>query len=79
MVADFQKVFTALREILKRHAGKLVVTEDTASCFRLEGGAHTTHTKPFPIASVPWGRSTRVFITWGSMLVQTCSRACQKG
>src|SRR5262245_1638815 len=49
---SFQEVFSALREILRRHAGKLVVTADSASCFRLEGGTHPTRKKPFPIAWV---------------------------
>ncbi len=57
MPANFQEVFAALREILKRHAGKLVVTEDTTSCFRLEGGIHPTHKKPFPIAWVAVGKA----------------------
>jgi hypothetical protein len=46
-----------LRDILKRHAGKLVVTEDTPDCFRLEGGTHPTHKKPFAIAWVTVGKS----------------------
>jgi hypothetical protein len=57
MRTHFQEAFTALREILKRHAGKLVVTEDTTSCFRLEGGMHPTHKKPFPIAWVAVGKA----------------------
>ena len=56
MNANFPQVFSALRDILKRHAGKLVVTEDTASCYRLEGGMHPTHKKPFPIAWVAVGK-----------------------
>ena len=56
MTASFPQVFTALRDILKRHAGKLVVTEDTPSCYRLEGGMHPTHKKPFPIAWVTVGK-----------------------
>jgi hypothetical protein len=56
MPANFPQVFSALRDILKRHAGKLVVTEDTASCYRLEGGMHPTHKKPFPIAWVAVGK-----------------------
>lgn len=52
MPKNFQEVFTALREILKRNAGKLVIAEDTANCFRLEGGTHPTRKKPFPIAWV---------------------------
>lgn len=57
MPTNFPEVFAALREILRRHAGKLVVTEDTASCFRLEGGMHPTHKKPFPIAWVAVGKA----------------------
>ena len=57
MAANFQEVFTALREMLRRHSGKLVVTEDTATCFRLEGGMHPTHKKPFPIAWVAVGKA----------------------
>ncbi len=57
MPDKFSEVFAALREILQRHAGKLVVTEDTASCFRLEGGMHPTHKKPFPIAWVAVGKA----------------------
>ena len=56
MNANFPQVFSALRDILKRHAGKLVVTEDTASCYRLEGGMHPTHKKPFPSAWVAVGK-----------------------
>ena len=57
MPANFQETFLALRDILRRHAGRLIVTEDTASCFRLEGGMHPTHKKPFPIAWVAVGKA----------------------
>lgn len=57
MPANFPEVFAALREILRRHAGRLVVTEDSARCFRLEGGLHPTHKKPFPIAWVAVGKA----------------------
>jgi hypothetical protein len=53
---DFPEVFAALREVLRRHAGRLVVTEDTPSCYRLEGGMHPSHKKPFPIAWVAVGK-----------------------
>jgi hypothetical protein len=56
MPTNFPQVFSALRDILKRHAGKLVVTEDTPDCYRLEGGMHPTHKKPFPIAWVTIGK-----------------------
>ncbi|MSU34790.1 MAG: hypothetical protein EXS36_06700 [Pedosphaera sp.] len=54
---NFPEVFSALRDILRRHAGRLVVTEDTASCYRLEGGKHPTHKQPFPIAWVTVGKA----------------------
>ena len=57
MTDKFTEVFGALRKILKRHAGKLVVAEDTATCFRLEGGLHPTHKKPMPIAWVAVGKA----------------------
>ncbi len=57
MPAKFQEVFSALRGILQRQAGRLVVTDDTSSCFRLEGGIHPTHKKPFPIAWVAIGKA----------------------
>src|SRR4051794_1326391 len=57
MSNDFDTVFSALRDILKRHAGKLTVTQDTASCYTLEGGLQPTHKKPFPIAWVTIGKA----------------------
>jgi hypothetical protein len=57
MPANVPQVFSALRDILKRHAGRLVVTEDTSSCYRLEGGMRPTHKKPFPIAWVTVGKA----------------------
>ena len=51
------EVFAALREILKRHAGRLVVADDTSKCYRLEGGLHPTHQKPFPIAWITVGKA----------------------
>src|SRR5215510_13633159 len=55
--ANSHEVFIALRAILKRQAGKLVVTEDTDKSFRLEGGVHPKHKKPFPIAWVVVGKT----------------------
>jgi len=51
------EVFSALRDILRRHTGSLIVADDTASCFRLEGGTHPTRKKPFPIAWVAMGKA----------------------
>lgn len=57
MPTKFSDVFSALRDILRRHSGKLVVTEDTPACYRLEGGLHPTHGKRFPIAWVVIGKA----------------------
>ena len=57
MSRDFDQVFAALREILKRHAGKLSVKEDSATSYCLEGGLHPTHRKPMPVAWVNVGKA----------------------
>lgn len=51
------EVFTALRDILRRNSGRLAVAEDSERCYRLEGGIHPTHRKPFPIAWVTIGKA----------------------
>jgi len=66
MPVSFQEVFAELREILRRHAGKLVVTEDSASCYRLEGGKHPTRKKPFPIA---WVSVEKSYVSFHHMAV----------
>ena len=63
------EVFSALRDILRRHGGKLVVTEDTPACYRLEGGMHPTHKKPFPIAWVAVGKA---YVSFHHMGVYAC-------
>jgi hypothetical protein len=57
MAPKFADVFSALRGILERHAGKLTVKEDTATSYCLEGGVHPTHKQPFPIAWVSAGKA----------------------
>jgi hypothetical protein len=57
MATNFLEVFVGLRDILRRHAGSLIVAEDTADCFRLEGGRHPTRKEPFPIAWVAMGKA----------------------
>ena len=64
MPSNFPEVFSALRGILARHVGKLVVTEDTLSCYRLEGGMHPTHKKPFPIA---WVSVDKAYVSFHHM------------
>jgi len=53
---EFIEVFAALRDILRRQAGRLTVKEDTVRCYCLEGGVHPKHRKPFPIAWVKVGK-----------------------
>ena len=69
MPSNFPQVFCALRDILKRHVGGLVVTEDSTRCFRLEGGRHPTHKKPFPIAWVTVGKG---YVSFHHMGVYVC-------
>jgi hypothetical protein len=57
MNQEFQNVFAALREILKRHPGKLSVKEDSSSCYCLEGGSHPKHKTPMPLAWVTIGKA----------------------
>ncbi len=57
MADSFPDVFSALRGILQRHLGKLVVTEDTPRRYCLEGGLHPKHRKPMPIAWVEIGKN----------------------
>jgi len=62
--ANLEQVFSALRDILKPYAVKLVVTEDTPSCYLLEGGVHPTHQKPFPIA---WVSIEKAYVSFHHM------------
>ena len=57
MADSFIDVFSALRGILQRHAGKLVVSEDSPTRYCLEGGLHPKHQKPMPIAWVEVGKN----------------------
>src|SRR5262245_28058112 len=53
----FPEAFSALRALLQRHAGKLVVSENGPTRFCLEGGLHPKHRKPMPIAWVEIGKN----------------------
>lgn len=57
MADSFQSVFSALRGILERTGGRLVVTEDSPARYCLQGGLHPTHKKPMPIAWVEVGKN----------------------
>ena len=57
MTNNFTATFSALRAILQRHRGKLVVSENSPTRFCLEGGLHPKHKRPMPIAWVEIGKS----------------------
>src|SRR4051812_37723416 len=57
MTDSFPAVFSALRTILERNAGKLVVSENTATRYCLHGGIHPKHKSPMPIAWVEIGKN----------------------
>jgi hypothetical protein len=57
MADSFAEIFFALRAILERNAGKLVVSEDNAMRYCLQGGLHPKHKTPMPIAWVEIGKS----------------------
>jgi hypothetical protein len=57
MADSFAAVFSALRAILKRNAGKLTVSEDSATRYCLQGGSHPKHKTPMAIAWVEVGKN----------------------
>ena len=57
MADSFPKVFAALRAILEKHPGKLVVSDNSPTRYCLEGGLHPKHKKPMPIAWVEIGKN----------------------
>ena len=57
MAESFSDVFSALRAILERNAGKLVVSEDSSTRYCLQGGLHPKHQTPMPIAWVEIGKN----------------------
>ena len=57
MTDSSKEVFRALRGILARHAGNLVVSENTATRYCLEGGLHPKHKTPMPVAWVQVGKN----------------------
>ena len=57
MADTFTEIFSALRAILQRHAGELVVSENTPTRYCLEGGLHPKHKRPMPIAWVEVGKN----------------------
>jgi hypothetical protein len=56
MADSFSDVFCALRSILERNAGRLEVSENSATRYCLRGGLHPKHKTPMPIAWVEIGK-----------------------
>ena len=57
MTPKFAEIYSELRAILSRHAGKLHVSEDTPTRYCLEGGRHPKYGAAFPIAWVQVGKA----------------------
>lgn len=57
MSESFPEVFAALKVILQRCAGKLVVSEDSPTRFCVVGGSHPTHKTPMDIAWIQIGKN----------------------
>jgi hypothetical protein len=57
MADSFEDVFSALRAILERNAGKLSVSEASRTRYCLQGGLHPKHKTPMPIAWVVMGKN----------------------
>ena len=69
MSKEFESIFARLRAILQKHAGTLMVVQDTPACFCVGGGLHPTHRKPFPIASVQMGKA---YVSYHLMPIYCC-------
>jgi len=52
MADSFDEIFSALRGILQRHPGNLVVIEDSPTRYCLQGGLHPKHRTPMSLAWV---------------------------
>ena len=64
MASEFEPVFVRLREILRRHRGRLSVSEDSSARYCLTGGSHPTHQGPFPIA---WVEINKAYVSFHHM------------
>ncbi len=57
MSDGFPEIFSALRAILERNAGRLTFSEDSPTRYCLQGGSHPKHQKPMPVAWVEIGKN----------------------
>ena len=64
MPESFADIFSALRAILQRQAGKLAVSENSLKRYCLEGGLHPKHKKPIPIA---WAEIGKHYVSFHHM------------
>jgi hypothetical protein len=71
MNADFEALFTRLREILRKHSEGLSVTDDTPTRYCLGGGSHPTHKTPMPIA---WVQIDKTYVRFHHMGVFGCQK-----
>jgi hypothetical protein len=75
MNPTFNSIFASLREILRRHANGLSVTEDTPTRFTLNGGQHPTHRTAMDIA---WIRLGKNYVSFHHMGVYGCEDLREK-
>ncbi|MBI3878542.1 MAG: hypothetical protein HY301_00555 [Verrucomicrobia bacterium] len=68
---EFAAVFARLREILRKHSGRLSITDDTPTRFCLAGGSHPTHQTPMPIA---WVQIGKAYVSFHHMGVYACPK-----
>lgn len=57
MASDFAGAFAALRDVLRRHAGDMVVLKDTATDFTVTTRAHGPNGRPIWFGAVLWKKS----------------------
>jgi len=57
MASNFERVFARLREVLAKHFAGLMVSEDAAGRYCLQGGLHPKHQRPMHIAWVEIGKA----------------------
>ena len=69
MKDDVKAVFDRLKAILRKHAAGLTVSEDTPTCFRLQGGEHPRHKTPLPVA---WAKVGKGHVGYHLMPVYAC-------
>jgi hypothetical protein len=61
MASDFAGAFTALRDVLRRHAGDMIVLKDTPTDFTLATRAIGPNKQPIWFACVQWKKSGVIY------------------